>query len=181
MQKQIQALLQELDPNPERPELQATPKRVEEALKFLTKGYQMNLKELIQTSLYPSTHQQLILVKDIEFYSLCEHHLLPFFGRCHIAYLPNEFILGLSKFAEIVEAFARRLQIQENLGAQIADCLQEHLSPKGLAVFLDAEHLCMKMQGIQKQESRLWTQILKGELNQANPHQALMMSQIYKL
>lgn len=180
MQKHIHALLQELDPNPQRPELKATPRRVEEALKFLTKGYQANLKELIQNSLYPCAQQQLILVRDIEFYSICEHHLLPFFGHCHIAYLPNQSILGLSKFAEIVEVFARRLQTQENLGAQIANYLEEYLSPRGLAVFLDAEHLCMKMQGIQKQESRLWTQILKGELSQVNPHQALMMNQIYK-
>ena len=180
MQIHIQAILQELDPNAARPELQATPKRVEDALRFLTHGYQINPVDLIQTSLYPSVSGDLIVIKNIEFYSLCEHHLLPFFGKCHIAYLPNQHILGLSKFGDIVDVFSRRLQIQEKLCAEIADCIQSYLAPKGLAVIMEAEHLCMKMQGIQKQQSSLYTQILKGELSQTNAQQSLLFAQLNK-
>jgi GTP cyclohydrolase I len=180
MQTHIQAILEELDPNPERAALKATPKRVADALRFLTQGHQIDPAELINSSLYPCTTSDLIVIKNIEFYSLCEHHLLPFFGKCHIAYLPSQHILGLSKFGELVDAFSRRLQIQENLCAQIANCIQSHLAPKGLAVVMEAEHLCMKMQGIQKQQSSLYTQVLKGELAHANPQQSWLFTQLGK-
>ena len=164
MEKHIKAILEIIEPNPERSGLKQTPERVAESLKFLTKGYHLDPQILFQNSLIPTTQTDLILVKHIEFYSICEHHLLPFFGKCHIAYIPNKNILGLSKFAEVVDIFAHRLQIQENLCEEIASCIQEHLHPKGLAVIIEAEHLCMKMRGVQKQHATFTTQKLLGEL-----------------
>lgn len=178
MEQHIQAILQAIEPDHHRPELQNTPKRASEALQYLTQGYKVKIEDLLKNTLIPTTHQQLILIKDIEFYSLCEHHLLPFFGKCHIAYTPNQYILGLSKFAEIMDVFARRLQIQENLCHQVANCLYSHLQPKGLAVIMEANHLCMKMRGIEKQGASLITQVLRGEFE--NPHHQNIIHQLIK-
>lgn len=180
MQTHIRAILDLIDPLANRNALDGTPKRVEEMLKFVTQGYHQDAAALIQASLYRSPEQQLIVVKDIEFYSICEHHLLPFFGKCHIAYVPNQHILGLSKFGEIVDIYARRLQIQENLCAEIAACIEANLCPQGVAVIIQAEHLCMKMQGIQKQGAGLYTQVLKGLLAESPQWQTNLFTQIPK-
>lgn len=161
MEKHIQAILEQLEPT-HRSELLETPARAAGALKFLTQGYHVNIPELFKNSLMTSQSSQLISIKNIEFYSLCEHHLLPFFGKCHISYLPNEHILGLSKFAEIVDTFAYRLQIQENLCLQIAECIEQNLKPKGLAVMIEAQHLCLMMRGTQKQCASFSTNVFRG-------------------
>jgi len=164
MEKYFTEILKQIEPHPLRTELHETPSRAASALKFLTEGYQVNIKKVFETGLLSSNQNDLMLIKNIEFYSLCEHHLLPFFGKCHIAYLPNGHLLGLSKFAEIVDIFAHRLQIQENLCAQIADIIQQYLNPKGLAVIIEAQHLCMMMRGVQKQHASFATQKLLGSL-----------------
>ena len=174
MEKHFAEILKQIEPDPLRPELQETPSRAAGALKFLTEGYQANIKEVFASGLLSSNQNDLMLIKNIEFYSLCEHHLLPFFGKCHIAYLPNGHLLGLSKFAEIVDIFAHRLHIQENLCAQIADIIQQYLNPKGLAVIIEAQHLCMMMRGVQKQHASFATQKLLGILKtDANLQQQL--------
>ena len=174
LENHIQGILKKIDPESHRPGLQDTPKRASDALQYLTQGYKVDVQELLKNTLLTTNHQQLVLIKDIEFYSLCEHHLLPFFGKCHIAYIPNQHILGLSKFAEILDVFAKRLQIQENLCQQVANCLYSHLQPKGLAVIIEARHLCMMMRGIEKQSASLITQTILGEFeNQTILHSLL--------
>lgn len=139
-----------------------TPERVDRSLRFLTSGYGLELKSVINEALFQAEGSELVVVRDIEFYSLCEHHMLPFFGRAHIAYLPDRTILGLSKFARIVDMFARRLQVQERLTTEIADAVVETLAPKGVAVVTEASHLCMMMRGVQKQESVTRTVTTRG-------------------
>ena len=169
MEKHFQAIVQQIE-NTNRADLADTPARAAEALKFLTKGYHADIASIFKESLIGCAHQQIISVKNIEFYSLCEHHLLPFFGNCTISYIPNGLILGLSKFAELVDIFAHRLQIQENLGTQIADCLEVYLKPKALAVSIDAQHLCLMMRGTQKQHATFHTEVLRGEWKYRNAH-----------
>ncbi|HAN76505.1 MAG TPA: GTP cyclohydrolase I FolE, partial [Bacteroidales bacterium] len=130
-----------------------TPQRVAKALQFLTHGYQTNPAEILKSAMFKETCQHMIIVKDIELYSMCEHHMLPFFGKVHVAYIPDGYITGLSKIARVVESFARRLQVQERLTHQIRDCIQETLNPLGVAVVIEAKHMCMQMRGIQKQNS----------------------------
>jgi GTP cyclohydrolase I len=175
--KNIADIIKEIEPNPEREELQATPERVAESLKFLTHGYHVNIENIFHNALFESQEKDLVVIKDIEFYSMCEHHLLPFFGKCHIAYKPNQYILGLSKFGEIVDVFSRRLQIQERLTIEIAHCIQNHLKPHGLGIIMEAHHLCMKMRGIQKQNPLLITQKMMGCL-EATDQQQLFFSLI---
>ena len=139
-----------------------TPERVEASLRFLTQGYQMSVADAIGEAVFAETHQSMIMVRDIELYSLCEHHLLPFFGRAHVAYIPNGKILGLSKVARIVDLFARRLQVQERLTDQIADAVMDVLAPSGVGVVIEAAHFCMMMRGVQKQNSRTVTSALRG-------------------
>ena len=139
-----------------------TPERVEASLRFLTQGYQMSVADAIGEAVFAETHQSMIMVRDIELYSLCEHHLLPFFGRAHVAYIPNGKILGLSKVARIVDVFARRLQVQERLTDQIADAIMDVLMPSGVGVVIEAAHFCMMMRGVQKQNSRTVTSALRG-------------------
>lgn len=143
--------------------LQKTPERVAKALQFLTHGYDVNPAEIILSALFKDDYKQMVLVKDIEIYSLCEHHMLPFFGKAHIAYIPNGKIVGLSKIPRVVDAFARRLQVQERLTTQIRDCIQETLKPLGVAVVIEAKHLCMLMRGVQKQNSVATTSAFTGE------------------
>ncbi len=140
-----------------------TPMRIAKAMHFLTQGYDINPNEIIQSALFEQETQEMIIVKDIELYSMCEHHMLPFFGRAHIAYIPNGKITGLSKFARVVDAFSRRLQVQERLTRQILDCIQESLNPLGVAVVIEAKHLCMMMRGVEKQNSVTTTSAFTGE------------------
>jgi GTP cyclohydrolase I len=155
-------LLQSIGEDVNREGLQRTPDRAARALEFLTQGYRQNLDEIINGAVFESSASEIILVKDIELYSLCEHHLLPFIGRAHVAYLPNGKVIGLSKVARIVDAFARRLQIQENLTTQIAESLMNCLQPSGVAVVVEAKHLCMMMRGVEKQNSVMKTSCLLG-------------------
>ena len=155
-------LLQSIGEDVNREGLQRTPDRAARALEFLTQGYRQNLDEIINGAVFESSASEIILVKDIELYSLCEHHLLPFIGRAHVAYLPNGKVIGLSKVARIVDVFARRLQIQENLTTQIAESLMNCLQPSGVAVVVEAKHLCMMMRGVEKQNSVMKTSCLLG-------------------
>jgi GTP cyclohydrolase I len=155
-------LLQSIGEDVNREGLQRTPDRAARALEFLTQGYRQNLDEIINGAVFESNASEIILVKDIELYSLCEHHLLPFIGRAHVAYLPNGKVIGLSKVARIVDVFARRLQIQENLTTQIAESLMNCLQPSGVAVVVEAKHLCMMMRGVEKQNSVMKTSCLLG-------------------
>ena len=148
--------------NPDREGLIETPERVAKALQFLTHGYDLNPKEILKSAMFKEDYRQMVIVKDIEIYSLCEHHMLPFIGKAHVAYIPNGYIVGLSKIPRIVDAYARRLQVQERLTLQIKECIQETLNPLGVAVVIEAQHLCMQMRGIQKQNSVTTTSDFTG-------------------
>ncbi len=148
--------------DPEREGLVKTPERVAKALQFLTHGYDLNPKEILMSARFNQDYRQMVIVKDIEIYSLCEHHMLPFIGKAHVAYIPNGYIVGLSKIPRVVDAFARRLQLQERLTTQIKECIQETLNPLGVAVVIEAQHLCMQMRGIQKQNSVTTTSDFTG-------------------
>jgi GTP cyclohydrolase IA len=160
--KAYRELLQGMGEDLDREGLRRTPDRAARALEFLTQGYRQDLEEIINDAVFESEASEIILVKDIELYSLCEHHLLPFIGRAHVAYLPNGKVIGLSKVARIVDVFARRLQIQENLTTQIAESLMRCLEPSGVAVVVEAKHLCMMMRGVEKQNSVMKTSCLLG-------------------
>ncbi len=148
-----QDILGRLGENPEREGLLKTPERVAKALQYLTHGYDLNPAEILKSALFNEEYDEMVIVKDIEVYSMCEHHMLPFFGKAHVAYIPNGKIVGLSKIPRVVDAFARRLQVQERLTTEIRDCIQEVLQPKGVAVVIEASHMCMQMRGVQKQNS----------------------------
>ena len=158
----IKTLLSEIGENPERDGLLKTPERVSKSMEFLTNGYEKNPTEILKSAMFSESYSQMVLVKDIELYSLCEHHMLPFFGKAHIAYIPNGHIVGLSKIPRIVDVFSRRLQVQERLTDEIKDCIQETLNPKGVAVVIEAQHLCMQMRGVQKQHSSTTTSAFSG-------------------
>jgi GTP cyclohydrolase IA len=158
----VREILAALGENSGREGLLKTPERVEKSLRFLTQGYGMTVEEVIGDAVFEEAHQSMIMVRDIELYSLCEHHLLPFFGRAHVAYIPNGKILGLSKVARIVDVFARRLQVQERLTDQIADAIMTVLKPTGVGVVIEAAHFCMMMRGVEKQNSRTVTSALRG-------------------
>jgi len=162
LQSGILRLLTELGEDPSRPGLRKTPARVEAALRWLTRGYRHSVREVVGNAVFEEPHENMVLIRDVEFYSMCEHHMLPFFGNAHVAYLPNGRIMGLSKIPRVVEVFARRLQIQERLTDQIADALMEVIQPHGVGVVLEASHLCMMMRGVEKQNSRTITSALRG-------------------
>jgi len=162
MQDIIRQLLAELGENPSREGLIDTPKRVEKAMKFLTSGYTADVDTVLNNALFTVDYNEMVIVKDIDFYSLCEHHLLPFFGRCHIAYIPKGKVIGLSKIPRLVEVFARRLQIQERMTSQIAETIREKIQPLGVGVVLEATHLCMAMRGVEKQNSFAITSAMLG-------------------
>jgi GTP cyclohydrolase I len=162
MQSLIKQLLAELGEDPTREGLLNTPKRVEKALKFLTSGYDMDVDEVLNDALFTVEYSEMVIVKDIDFYSLCEHHMLPFFGKCHVAYIPRHKVIGLSKIPRLVEVFARRLQIQERLTSQIAETIREKTGPLGVAVVVEATHLCMSMRGVEKQNSFAITSSMLG-------------------
>ncbi|WNK19025.1 GTP cyclohydrolase I FolE [Halomonas piscis] len=157
--RQIMALLGE---DPDREGLRDTPERTAKAMQFLTAGYHQTLEEIVNGAVFDSQSDEMVLVKDIELYSICEHHLLPFIGKCHVAYMPNGKVLGLSKFARITDMFARRLQIQENLTLQIAEAVQEVTAARGVAVVIEAQHLCMMMRGVEKQNSSMSSSVMLG-------------------
>jgi GTP cyclohydrolase I len=158
----VQTLLREIGEDPSREGLEETPWRVAKALRFFTQGYRQDPREILGEALFDVTYDEMVLVKDIEFYSLCEHHMLPFLGRVHVAYIPDGKVLGLSKIPRLVEMFARRLQVQERLTVQIAETLDKELSPRGVAVVIEAIHLCMMMRGVEQQNSFAITSSLRG-------------------
>ncbi len=158
----VRAILGALGENPEREGLIKTPERVESSLRWLTQGYRMTVEDAVGDAVFEETHQSMIMVRDIELYSMCEHHLLPFFGRAHVAYIPDGKILGLSKVARVVDVFARRLQVQERMTDQIADAIMDILQPTGVGVVIEAAHFCMMMRGVEKQNSRTVTSALRG-------------------
>lgn len=162
MEDLITQIITQVGEDPKREGLLKTPKRAAKALKFLTKGYDEKLEDIINGAVFHAEDNEMVVIRDIEFYSLCEHHMLPFYGKCHIGYIPNKSILGLSKFARITDHFARRLQVQERLTTQIADAVQEILHPLGVGVTIEASHLCMMMRGVQKQNSFTVTNSLRG-------------------
>jgi GTP cyclohydrolase I len=160
--KLIQDLLKELGEDPKREGLISTPKRVAESYEFLTSGYKMNVKQIMNEAVYKEKYDEMVLVKNIDFYSLCEHHILPFYGKVHVAYIPNGKIIGLSKIPRLVEIFARRLQLQERMTQQIADTLAKYLKPQGVAVVSEAFHMCMMMRGVEKQNSSATASAVHG-------------------
>jgi GTP cyclohydrolase I len=158
----VTQLLTVLGENPKRSGLEETPRRVAKAFKFFTKGYQENIDDLVNGALFPIEYDEMVIVRDIDFFSLCEHHMLPFFGKCHVGYIPNKQVVGLSKIPRIVEAFSRRLQVQERLTVQIAETLQAKLKPIGVGVVIEARHLCMMMRGVEKQNTLAVTSHMLG-------------------
>ena len=159
---QVRAIIESMGEDPDRPGLQRTPERVEKAYRWMTRGYEMSVADVVAGGVFEESHENMILVRDIELYSMCEHHLLPFFGRAHVAYLPKGRIIGLSKLPRIVEIFARRLQVQERLTDQVADAVMDVLEPSGVGVVIEASHLCMMMRGVEKQNSTTVTSALRG-------------------
>jgi GTP cyclohydrolase I len=155
-------VLELIGEDPSREGLLKTPERVAKAMQFLTQGYDVEATDILKSAMFSEDYSQMVLVKEIEFYSLCEHHLLPFFGKAHIAYIPNGHIVGLSKLPRVVDAFSRRLQVQERLTNEIRDCIQNTLKPKGVAVVMEARHLCMQMRGVEKQSSLTTTSAFSG-------------------
>ena len=166
MERSFQDLLEAIGEDPQRQGLLKTPDRAARAFEFLTNGYRQNLDEIVNDALFDSDASEIVLVKDIELYSMCEHHLLPFIGMAHVAYIPKGKVIGLSKVARIVDVFARRLQIQENLTMQVADALMQVLHPSGVAVVIEAKHLCMMMRGVEKQNSVMKTSCLLGSFKE---------------
>jgi len=162
MERLIHDFLKELGEDPEREGLERTPARVAKAFKYLTSGYGQDVHAVLNEALFTEEYDEMVVVKDIDFYSLCEHHLLPFFGKCHIAYIPSNRVIGLSKIPRLVDVFSRRLQIQERLTSQIAETIQEHITPLGVAVVIEATHLCMSMRGVEKQNSFAVTSAMFG-------------------
>jgi GTP cyclohydrolase I len=162
LEEAIHALLREVEEDPRREGLIRTPGRVARSLRFLTSGYHQELDKIFNGALFPVAYDEMVIVKDIEIFSLCEHHLLPFFGKCHVAYIPNQKVIGLSKIPRVVDVFAKRLQIQERLTKQIAEALMERIKPQGVGVIIEAKHLCMIMRGVEKQNSVAVTSHMTG-------------------
>jgi GTP cyclohydrolase I len=163
--EKYRSVLEALGEDPQREGLVKTPERAAKALQFLTHGYGLDPAEILKSAMFREEYQQMVIVRDIEMYSLCEHHMLPFFGKAHVAYIPNGYIVGLSKLPRVVDAYARRLQVQERLTVDIRNCIEETLKPLGVAVVIEAQHMCMVMRGIQKQHSIATTSAFTGEFN----------------
>lgn len=170
----IEAILQLLNEDPQREGLLKTPIRVGTAMQYLTQGYTQDPEEILRSALFAEDYRQMVVVKDIPFYSLCEHHMLPFFGKAHVAYIPNGKITGLSKIARVVDAFARRLQVQERMTMQIKDCIDKTLRPLGVMVVIEAEHLCMQMRGVEKPHSVTTTSDFTGAFNRLETREEFM-------
>jgi GTP cyclohydrolase I len=178
MEEQIRSILKALGEDPDREGLAKTPYRVTQALTFLTRGYQLDPAKVINDALFTEDYEEMIVQKDIDFYSLCEHHMLPFFGKAHVAYIPHHKIVGISKLARLVDVYARRLQVQERLTNQIANTIMEKLDPLGVAVVIEAEHLCMRMRGVEKQNSIIITSTLLGAFRTRQETRAEFMNLI---
>ena len=174
----IRELLFEIGEDPKREGLVDTPRRVAETWHFFTQGYGQDIGELLAGAIFEDSHDGIVLVKDIDFYSLCEHHLVPFFGNCHIGYVPDKKIIGLSKIARVVEVYSRRLQVQERFTNQIADALQTHLEPRGVAVLVEARHLCMSMRGVEKHNAAVTTSALRGCFEKDAPLRSEFFAQL---
>ena len=170
----VKEILRLLGEDTEREGLLKTPERVAKSLQFLTKGYSQNGEEIVRSAIFDEEYQQMVLVKDIELYSMCEHHMLPFYGKAHVAYIPNGHITGLSKIARVVDIYSHRLQVQERLTQQIKDCIQETLKPQGVMVVIEAKHMCMQMRGVEKQNSITTTSDYSGVFNSLNTRQEFM-------
>ena len=168
-------ILETIGEDPTRNGLLKTPQRAAKAFQFLMQGYHQNVEEVLNDAIFDEEYDEMVIVKDIEFYSLCEHHLLPFFGKCHVGYIPRKKIVGLSKIPRIVDMFARRLQVQERLTRQIAEALRDVLHPAGVAVVMEAQHLCMMVRGVQKQHSQTMTNVMLGEFRDKNSTRAEFM------
>jgi len=162
MQTLIRSLLEQLGEDPSREGLLKTPERVEKSMKFLTSGYAADIDQILNGALFTVDYSEMVIVRDIDFYSLCEHHLLPFFGKCHVAYIPRTQVIGLSKIPRLVDVFSRRLQVQERLTNEIAECVREAIDPLGVAVVMQGTHLCMAMRGVEKQNSATVTSAMLG-------------------
>jgi len=168
-------MLLRLGEDPQREGLQRTPERMAQALEFLTKGYQEDPQEILRGALFTEEYDEMVIVKDVEMFSLCEHHLLPFFGNVHVAYIPNGKVIGLSKIPRLIDVFARRLQVQERLTMQIAECIQQAIAPEGVGVVIEARHLCMMMRGVEKQHSAAVTSSMLGAFrNEENTRQEFL-------
>ena len=176
----VEALLKELEEEPGREGLLKTPERVAESLRFLTRGYRQDPREILNDALFDISYDEMVIVKDIEVYSVCEHHLLPFFGRAHVAYIPNGRVVGLSKIPRLVEMFARRLQVQERLTVEIAEALEQTLEPKGVAVVVEAIHLCVMMRGVSQQNAFAITSSLRGAFRADPKTRAEFMELIHR-
>ncbi len=178
MDQFFKKLLEEIGEDTNREGLRSTPLRAAKAFQYLTKGYKEDIKKIVNNAVFESDNDEMIIVKDIELYSLCEHHLLPFFGKCHVGYLPNGKIIGLSKVARIVDVFARRLQVQENLTKEIAESIMDVTNAQGVAVVIEARHLCMMMRGVEKQNSLMKTSCMLGLFKSENSTRAEFLSLI---
>lgn len=168
------SVLHLLGEDPQREGLLKTPERVAKAMQFLTQGYSQDPQQILRSAMFQEDYRQMVIVRDIDFYSMCEHHMLPFFGKVHIGYIPNGYITGLSKLPRVVDVFARRLQVQERLTTQIKDCIQETLSPLGVIVVIEAEHMCMQMRGVEKQHSLTTTSDFTGAFGEAKTREEFM-------
>jgi len=178
MEEQYAKIIEAVGEDLSRPGLVDTPKRAAKAFKFLTEGYDLKLDEVVNNALFPSDSSEMVIVKDIELYSLCEHHLLPFVGVCHVAYIPDGKVIGLSKIARIVDMYARRLQIQENLATQIANTIEEITGALGVGVIIEAKHMCMMMRGVEKQNSSMKTSAMLGAFRSNQPTRSEFLSLI---
>jgi GTP cyclohydrolase IA len=178
LKDKYEVILEEIGEDPSREGLIKTPERVAKAMQYLTHGYDINPADILKSAMFAEDYSQMVLVKDIELYSLCEHHMLPFFGKAHIAYIPDGHIVGLSKIPRVVDAFSRRLQVQERLTNEIRDCIEETLKPKGVAVVIEAQHLCMQMRGVQKQNSSTTTSAFSGAFMESDKTRAEFMNLI---
>ena len=172
--EKYRVILEDLGEDPNREGLLKTPERVAKAMQFFMQGYEQDPEKIISSAMFTEDYRQMVIVKDIDFYSMCEHHMLPFFGKAHVAYIPDKKITGLSKIARVVEVFARRLQVQERLTTQIKECIQETLNPMGVIVVIEAQHLCMQMRGVQKQHSITTTSDFTGVFQQAKTREEFL-------
>ena len=175
LKKHYEAILSLIGENPEREGLVKTPERVAKAIQFLTQGYEQSPEDILRGAMFREDYKQMVIVRDIDFYSMCEHHMLPFFGKVHIGYIPNGYITGLSKLPRVVDVFARRLQVQERLTTEIKECIQNTLNPLGVIVVVEAEHMCMQMRGVEKQHSLTTTSDFTGAFKEAKTREEFML------
>jgi GTP cyclohydrolase I len=178
MKEAYEQIIRSVGEDLSRPGLECTPERAAKAMEFLTRGYRQNIDEIINGALFPTTSNEMVIVKNIELYSLCEHHLLPFIGKCHVAYLPTDVVIGLSKIARIVDMFARRLQIQEHLTQQIAEAIMEKTHARGVGVIIESQHMCMMMRGVEKQNSVMTTSCMLGAFREKQTTRSEFLSLI---